>query len=167
MPTVHMETTMHPFELLANHVFGEFLDHAAQGPRAAGCRPGACGPGACPRPDAKARIRVDVVETAAAYKIHAELPGVPKEAIAVEAEAGELKLSVAAPAAPEDGNDAVLVDRPEERFLRNERRAWRARNVALPEDADLSEIEARFENGLLSVAVKKKPAGVPKSVTIM
>merc|ERR1719248_88536 len=133
-----METTMHPFELLANHVFGEFLDHAAQGPRAAGC-----GPGACPRPDAKARIRVDIVETAAAYKINAELPGVPKEAIAVEAEAGELKLSVAAPAAPEGGNDAVLVD--------------------LPEDADLSEIEARFENGLLSVVVKKKPAAVPKS----
>ena len=166
MPTVHMET-MHPFELLANHVFGEFLDHAAQGPRAAGCRPGACGPGACPRPDAKARIRVDIVETAAAYKISAELPGVPKEAIAGETEAGELKLSVAAPAAPEDGTDAVLVDGPEERFLRNERRAWRARNVALPEDADLSEIEARFENGLLSVVVKKKPAAVPKSVTIM
>ena len=93
--------------------------------------------------------------------------GVPKEAIAVETEAGELKLSVAAPAAPEDGTDAVLVDGPEERFLRNERRAWRARNVALPEDADLSEIEARFENGLLSVVVKKKPAAVPKSVTIM
>lgn len=96
-----------------------------------------------------APIRFDVRETAEAYVVAAELPGVKKEAISVEIEGNEVTIAaeVALDRAPKEG----------EKWLRVERYAGKAaRRFALPQEVDEQKSEARFEGGVLELTLPKK-----------
>src|ERR1700754_2077905 len=92
-----------------------------------------------------APIRVDVRETAEAYTVHAEIPGVAKDQIAVEIEGNEVTISAETKREPaKDG----------EKFLRVERFYGKtARRFALPQDLDEQKAVAKFTDGVLELTL--------------
>ena len=116
-------------------------------------RPGFARPARGPAPR---RIRVDVKETPAAYVILAELPGVSKDAIAIDVEANEVAIATETPAAGEakDG----------EKWLHVERQPGRSeRRLALPIEVDAARAAAKLADGVLELTLPKKaPAGARK-----
>jgi HSP20 family protein len=103
-------------------------------------------------------LRVDVKETADAYILTAELPGVKKEGIAVEIERTEVTISAeTVPATPGEG----------EKWLRLERTFGKAaRRFALPQELDESRVVARFDLGVLSLTLPKKAVPVGRRIEI-
>ena len=99
--------------------------------------------------NAQPQIRVDVKETAEAYTVHAELPGVAKEAIHVEIEGNEVTISA---------ETRRETERKEgEKWLRTERLFGKsARRFALPQELDEAQAVAKFENGVLLLTLPKK-----------
>ena len=94
-------------------------------------------------------IRIDVRESAEAYTVHAELPGVAKEAIHVEIEGNEVTIS-AETRRETDKKDG-------EKWLRTERLFGKtARRFALPQELDEAQAVAKFENGVLLLTLPKK-----------
>jgi HSP20 family protein len=119
-------------------------------------RPAFARPAAAPAPR---RIRVDVKETPEAYVVLAELPGVTKEAIAIDVEANEVAIIAQPPAAPEakDG----------EKWLHVERRADRAeRRFALPLEVDAARAEAKLADGVLELTLPKKSPAAARKVEV-
>ena len=93
-------------------------------------------------------IRVDVKETTEAYTVFAELPGVKKDEIHVEIEGNEV--TVSAETRREDKKE-------NEKYLRLERTFGKtARRFALPQEIDEARAAARFEQGVLELALPKK-----------
>ena len=96
-----------------------------------------------------APIRVDVKETADAYAVHAEMPGVKKEDINVEIEGNEVTIGaeVKRENAAKDG----------EKWLRTERFYGRTeRRFALPQVIDETKSGAKFADGVLELTLPKK-----------
>ena len=93
-------------------------------------------------------LRVDVKETADAYVLTAELPGVKKEGIAVEIERNEVTISAeTVRAAAGEG----------EKWLRTERSYGKAaRRFALPQELDEARADAKFADGVLVLTLPKK-----------
>ena len=103
-------------------------------------------------------LRVDVKETADAYILTAELPGVKKEAIAVEIERNEVTISA------ETVREAAAEG---EKWLRTERTYGKAaRRFVLPQELDEARVAARFDLGVLSLTLPKKAAPVGRKVQI-
>ena len=103
-------------------------------------------------------IRVDVKETAEAYTVSAELPGLKKDEIAVEIEGNEVTISA------ETRREAA---RDGEKFLRLERTFGKtARRFALPQDLDETKAVAKFTDGVLEVTLPKKAAVTGRKLTI-
>lgn len=106
-----------------------------------------------------APIRVDVRESAAAYTVHAELPGVKKDDIAVEIEGNEVQISaeVKREAEAKEG----------EQVLRTERFYGKsARRFSLPVEIDEAKVEAKFVDGVLELTLPKKAAAAGRKITI-
>jgi len=91
--------------------------------------------------------RVDFAETADAYRISAEMPGLQEDEIEVVVADGVLSLRGEHKAATETKDERYYV---RERSYGSFRRAFR-----LPPTADAEKISAKFENGVLSVVVPK------------
>ena len=103
-------------------------------------------------------IRVDVKETAEAYTVAAELPGVRKEQINVEIEGNEVTIS--AETQREPGKEG-------EKFLRVERFFGKtARRFALPQELDEAKAQARFTDGVLELTLPKKAAVTGRKIDI-
>jgi HSP20 family protein len=106
-----------------------------------------------------ARIRVDVKETADAYTVHAEIPGVKKEDIAVEIEGNEV--TIAAEVKREAGA------KEGEKWLRTERFHGKAeRRFALPQEIDEAQANAKFAEGVLELSLPKKQAAAGRKVVV-
>ena len=96
---------------------------------------------------ATAEIRMDVEETAEAYLLRADLPGVAKDQIQVEINDDVVKISVEYKR--ETTNDA--------KALRIERASGKAsRSVRLPVSVDASKAEARHVDGVLQLTLPKQ-----------
>jgi HSP20 family protein len=95
-------------------------------------------------------IRVDVRETAEAYTVAAEIPGVKKDDIAVEIEGNEVTISA----------ETKREERRQgEKWLRTERFFGKtARRFALPQDLDEAKAVAKFADGVLELTLPKKAA---------
>jgi HSP20 family protein len=103
-------------------------------------------------------IRVDVRETAEAYTVAAEIPGVKKEDIAVEIEGNEVTISA----------ETKREERKEgEKWLRTERFFGKtARRFALPQDLDEAKAVAKFADGVLELTLPKKAAVTGRKIEI-
>lgn len=98
-----------------------------------------------------AQIKVDVTESAQAYTLKAELPGVAKEDIHVHVE-GNL-VSLRAEVKQEDRQTEG------EKVLRSERYFGSvARSFQLPQEVDNSASRAKYDNGMLVLTLPKKSA---------
>jgi HSP20 family protein len=104
-------------------------------------------------------LRVDVRETADAYVVVAELPGVKKDGIAIEIEGNEVSIG-AATGAPREAREG-------EKWLRTERfHGKTARRFALPQEIDESRADARLTDGVLELTLPKKAPAASKKVVI-
>lgn len=99
--------------------------------------------------NAQPQIRVDVKETPEAYTVHAELPGVKKDAIHVEIEGNEVTISAEMRRESEKKEN--------EKWLRTERFYGKsARRFALPQEIDETKANAKFNDGILELELPKK-----------
>lgn len=101
---------------------------------------------ALPQPS---QIKIDVKEDDAAYTVQAELPGVPKEDIHVSIDGNvvSLRAEVRQHDEKKDG----------EKVLRSERYYGSvARSFQLPVEVDAAQAKARYDNGVLVLALPKK-----------
>jgi len=106
-----------------------------------------------------ARTRVDVRETAEAYTVQAEIPGVKKEDIAVEIEGNEVTLAAEV--------KREVEAKEGERWLRTERFYGKAeRRFALPQEIDEARANAKFADGVLELTLPKKQAVTGRKIAI-
>ncbi len=93
-------------------------------------------------------LRLDVSETADAYTVSAELPGVRKDEIAVEIEGNEVAISTETRRGPlKEGEKPLRV----ERYF-----GKAARRFALPQEIDEARAAAKFVDGVLELTLPKK-----------
>ena len=105
-----------------------------------------------------APMRVDVKETAEAYTVSAELPGLKKDEIQVEIEGNEVTIS--AETRREEKKEG-------EKYLRLERSFGKtARRFALPQDLDETKAVAKFTDGVLELTLPKKAAQAVKRIEV-
>ncbi len=104
-------------------------------------------------------IRMDVSEKENAYVVHAEMPGVKKEDIKIEIDGNEVAISA------ETKNEKEVKDG--DRVLRSERYYGKvSRSFTLAQEVDEAAASAKFENGVLELALPKKAVAKAKLVSI-
>jgi len=97
-------------------------------------------------------IKLDVNESADAYTVHAELPGVARDDIQVTVEGNVVSLRAEVKQLDSQTSD--------EKLLRSERYFGSvARSFQLPLDIDSAQAKARFDNGVLELTLPKKRGG--------
>jgi len=102
--------------------------------------------------------RVDVWDTGDSLKVHADLPGVPKENVTCEILNGNLHIS---------GQTSDLKEY--EQFnsrVRERRYGTFSRVISLPQTIDESKVKAEFKNGVLEMDIPKKPEAQPKKIAV-
>jgi HSP20 family protein len=103
---------------------------------------------------------IDVREEGDRYVVEAELPGLSEKDIRLELKDGTLILSTAKKESSTESNGKI-------RWLRRERREFRfSRSFSLPEDVDAERIDAKFRDGLLTIALPRKPESAPRIVPV-
>jgi HSP20 family protein len=101
---------------------------------------------------------VDVEEREDGVRLAFEVPGVDPDAIEVTVHDRVLTVSGERTFARADGGrTAYRLERRHGRF---------ARRLTLPKTIDLDRIEARYEHGVLYLAVPKRPEAQPRRITI-
>jgi HSP20 family protein len=101
---------------------------------------------------------VDITETEDEYHVRAELPGVSKDDVTVELEQGVLSIR---------GEKKTRRDEKAERGRRLECSYGAfSRTISLPQDADADRISAEFRDGVLEVAIGKRPESKPKQIAV-
>ncbi len=99
----------------------------------------------------------DVYETADAYMVMLDLPGASKERISLLLEDGELRVKADSRVpAPEEGTP-IFSELPSGGY---------ARVFALGEGIDLANVDAKFENGVLTVKLFKNEERKPREIAI-
>ncbi|NDH52362.1 MAG: Hsp20/alpha crystallin family protein [Betaproteobacteria bacterium] len=105
------------------------------------------------------QIKVDVKESANAYTVVAEVPGVSKDDIHIALDGNVVSLS-----AEVKQQDAQTRD---EKLLRSERYFGSvSRSFQLPQDINQSEAKARFDNGVLTLTLPKKMSSGARRLSI-
>lgn len=95
-------------------------------------------------------MKTDVIEENGNYRLEAELPGFQKEDIHVDMKNGNLTIS----AAHEENKDEKDGNG---RYIRRERRyASYQRSFRVGENLQPEDIEAKYENGVLTLVIPKK-----------
>jgi len=90
----------------------------------------------------------DAYETSAAYVVQMELPGLERDHVNIEVQNGELWVYGERRLVKEaQGSDYHMLERSYGPF---------ARKFTLPPGADVDDIQASFQNGLLSVTISKR-----------
>lgn len=102
--------------------------------------------------------RVDLSETEDAYLVHVDVPGMQKEDLNIDVHEGRLTISGERNAEQQDdGHKYVRVERSYGRFYRS---------FTLPQTVKEDEIEATYENGVLSVRVPKAEETKPRRIEV-
>jgi HSP20 family protein len=104
--------------------------------------------------------RVDVAETDKGLEVTAELPGIEPKDVSIEIEAGVLTLRAERSSErKEEGKDKRwhLVERQAGTYLRR---------FALPFDAEPEKVEARFDKGVLHIAIPRPEQARPQAKRI-
>lgn len=103
---------------------------------------------------------VDVSEDGDGYHIHAELPGVKREDVALTVEDGVLSIRGKRESRREEGGGALKFHRVERAY------GSFARSFRLPEDADADAVSAVFRDGVLEVLLPRCEAKRSRTIEI-
>jgi HSP20 family protein len=102
--------------------------------------------------------RVDVAETEDAYQVHMDLPGLSSGDIEINYHDGTLSVSGERQMEhAEDGTSFSRIERMHGRFYRS---------FSLPQAANADDIEASFDNGVLSISIPKTPESQPRRIEV-
>jgi HSP20 family protein len=97
---------------------------------------------------------VDMVEDEKSYRVTAELPGISQKDVEVTMEGGLLTIK---------GEKKEEREEKEKGFYLSERRYGSfQRSLRLPDGLDEGKIEAKFDNGVLTVVLPKSPEAISK-----
>ena len=100
----------------------------------------------------------EVKETADKFVVRADLPGVEEKDIDVSVHNGVLSVS---------GHRAAEDRKEGESFYVYERQYGSfSRSFSLPDSADADKVEARLDNGVLTVGIAKKVAAKPRKIEL-
>ena len=104
--------------------------------------------------------RMNVVDTGAAYRIEAELPGVSREEIRISVDKRRVSIEAESTVANEtaEGEKALLTERSSRKY---------SRVLTLAGEVNDAEAVAKLENGVLSLTLPKKAADQPKQITVL
>lgn len=100
---------------------------------------------------------VDIIETAAGYELSFDVPGISPADVTVEVDQGVLRVQ-GQRQRPESENQKL---RYKERTFGQFNRSFK-----LPEEADTAAITARYEKGVLVIAIARKVAANPRKISI-
>ncbi len=101
---------------------------------------------------------VDIQETDDSYRITAELPGLTKDDIQITLENSVLRLS---------GERKFEKDVKKDNYHRIERTYGTfTRSFALPSQVSSDKVEAKFDNGVLTIVVPKAEQAKPRRISI-
>ncbi|MFZ9405745.1 MAG: Hsp20/alpha crystallin family protein [Burkholderiaceae bacterium] len=104
-------------------------------------------------------MRLDIAETDKDYQIKAEIPGVNKEDIDVRIEGNQVTLSAEVRKEKQEKDDG--------RVLRSERAyGYASRSFTLGCPLDDAKADARYENGVLTLAIPKKAEAAGRKLSI-
>lgn len=105
--------------------------------------------------------RVDVAETDGSITLHAELPGIDKKDVKITVNEGNI-LTIAG----EKKREEKTEDK-EKNYMRIERSYGSfARSFTLPDNVATENINAAFDNGVLTITVPKKEPAKPKELEV-
>ncbi|HMO25275.1 MAG TPA: Hsp20/alpha crystallin family protein [Tepidisphaeraceae bacterium] len=105
-----------------------------------------------------AGFAVDIWETPDALHVEAELPGFDRDQIDVMLENSVLTIT---------GERKQSNEQSGREWLLNERRAVRfSRSFNLPPTVDDSQVEAKFDNGVLHITIAKREEVKPRKISI-
>lgn len=119
------------------------------------CFPGQKRVQRCAEPSISA-IRADIRETETAYLIEADAPGRSEKDIILSLNSGVLTVTLPERCAEDDKNYR----------LRERTCGERQRSFRLGEDIDLSKVEAKAQDGVLTVTLPKKAQSLTRSVPV-
>lgn len=101
------------------------------------------------REGSASRMRVDIAETAQAYQVQADIPGVNKDDIKVSIDGNRVSISAELKEA--------RVTRDGGKIVRSEREyGQQYRSFVLPHEVDEAGAQARYENGVLLLDLPKR-----------
>ena len=111
-----------------------------------------------PEPDAPS-VKIDVKEQEKSYLVHAEIPGVKKDAIHVAIDGAVVSIS----AERREEKDV----KEGERVLRSERYVGKiSRSFQLAQEIDEAQVTAKYTDGVLELTLPKKAATQARRITI-
>jgi HSP20 family protein len=100
---------------------------------------------------------MDLVETPDQYVVRADLPGVPEEDVTVQMQDNVLTIA----------GQRAIEHEPKEGYFRLERAFGSfSRSLTLPDGVDPDKVTARFERGVLQIAIPKPEQKKPRQVQI-
>jgi HSP20 family protein len=103
-------------------------------------------------------LALDVFEVDGAYSVVASLPGLSAEQINVSVHDGVLTISGELPEGELDENIRTLLrERPAGKF---------SRSITLPEAVQTDNVEAAYENGVLTLTLPKLPELQPRTIPV-
>jgi HSP20 family protein len=103
------------------------------------------------------------MQTDKAIEVHADIPGVKKEDIQLDIDNDILSLTVSS----QDKKDVEKEEKGVKWHHSERSSTFIKRSVRLPESADMANVSAAYQNGVLNVTVPKKEApNKAKRVTI-
>ena len=101
---------------------------------------------------------INLTEDKNNYYVRAELPGVKADELDIQASANNIAIS---------GERKIAAEDQSARYHRREREAGSfSRMISLPGDIDTNKVDAKLENGILTVVISKAEAAKPKQITI-
>ena len=101
---------------------------------------------------------VNLTEDKNSYYVRAELPGMKGDELDIQVTANNLAIS---------GKRKIAAEEEGARYHRRERDAGTfSRMIGLPGDINPDNVDAKLENGILTVVVSKAEAAKPKQITV-
>jgi len=92
------------------------------------------------------------------YYVRAELPGVKGDDLDIQVTANNLAIS---------GERKIAAEEEGARYHRREREAGTfSRMIGLPGEVDTDKVDAKLENGILTVVISKAEIAKPKQITV-
>jgi HSP20 family protein len=101
---------------------------------------------------------VNMTETADNYYLRAELPGIDSDELDIQLVGRNLMIS---------GERKIPIEGGNARYHRREREAGKfSRIIGLPDDIDSEKLEAKLENGILTITIAKSEAAKPRKISV-
>ena len=100
---------------------------------------------------------INLTEDKDNYYVRAELPGVKSDELDIQVTGNNLAIS----------GERKIAAQEDARYHRREREAGTfSRIIGLPGEVDTDKVEARLENGILSIVVSKAEIAKPKQISV-